>query len=226
MDLINADMEQRVVIDTHAMPWTLSPQPGVERKVLESLDADTERVTTVVRFAPDSYFPVHTHSGGEEFIVLEGVFSDASGNYPAGSYVRNPPGSLHQPFTREGCTIMVKLWQFGEEDQAQVRIDTRSALWHPGLVEGLSVMPLHQHDGVNTALVKWEPNTRFNQHTHPGGEEILVLEGIFCDELGEYPQGTWMRNPRWSQHTPFTGSEGALIYVRVGHIGASLIAQG
>ncbi len=225
MDLINADMEQRVVIDTHAMPWTFSPQPGVERKVLESLDADTERVTTIVRFAPDSYFPAHTHGGGEELIVLEGVFSDASGNYPAGSYVRNPPGSTHQPFTREGCTIMVKLWQFSEEDQAQVRIDTRSAPWHPGLVEGLSVMPLHKHDGVNTALVKWEPNTRFNPHVHPGGEEILVQEGKFRDELGEYPEGTWLRNPRWSQHTPFTGPEGALIYVRVGHIGARLIGQ-
>lgn len=225
MDLINADREQRVVIDTHAMPWTLSPQPGVERKVLESLDADTERVTTIVRFAPDSYFPTHTHGGGEEFIVLEGVFSDASGDYPAGSYVRNPPGSSHQPFTREGCTIMVKLWQFGEEDHAQIHIDTVTASWYPGLVDGLSVMPLHQHDGVNTALVKWEPHTHFNQHTHPGGEEILVLKGVFCDELGEYPQGTWLRNPRWSQHTPFTGSEGALIYVRVGYIGAPLIGK-
>lgn len=225
MDLINANREQAVVIDTAAMSWTASPQSGVERKVLESLDADTERVTTIVRFAPNSYFPAHTHGGGEEFLVLEGVFSDASGDYPAGHYVRNPPGTTHQPFTREGCTIMVKLWQFGEGDQAKVKIDTRAAPWYPGLVEGLSVLPLHTYDGVNTALVRWQPNTRFTQHTHPGGEEILVLEGIFRDELGEYPSGTWLRNPRWSQHTPFTGAEGALIYVRTGHIGAQLIGQ-
>jgi len=137
MELVDEDLTERVVIDSHAMRWTASPQPGVDRKVLESLDAETERVKTIVRFAPDSYFPEHTHDGGEEFIVLEGVFSDEDGDYPAGSYVRNPPGSSHRPFTREGCTILVKLWQFGEDDLTAVRIDTNSVQWHPGLVDGL-----------------------------------------------------------------------------------------
>jgi anti-sigma factor ChrR (cupin superfamily) len=225
MELINEDLARRVVLDSDAMQWTASPQPGVDRKVLESLDPKTERVTTIVRFAPDSYFPEHGHDGGEEFIVLEGVFSDEDGDYPAGSYVRNPPGSSHKPFTREGCTILVKLWQFGEDDLAAVRIDTNSVQWYPGLVDGLSVLPLHEHDGVNTALVSWDPHTRFNPHSHPGGEEILVLKGMFCDEFGEYRKGTWIRNPRDSRHRPFTGEEGALIYVRVGQLGAVLIGQ-
>lgn len=217
------DLDERIVVDTHAMAWTPSPAAGVERKVLESLDPDFERVTTIVRFAPNSFFPAHTHGGGEEFIVLEGVFSDEHGDYPAGSYVRNPPGSRHTPFTREGCTIMVKLWQFAADDHAQVRMQTRDAGWRPGLVPGLNVLPLHEHAGVNTALVRWDPDTRFNPHTHPGGEEILVMEGCFRDEHGEYPQGTWIRNPRWSGHAPFTAAEGALIYVRVGQIGAPMI---
>jgi len=84
-------------------------------------------------------------------------------------------------------------------------------------------MPLHEHDGVSTALVRWAPETRFNTHTHLGGEEILVLEGVFRDEDGEYVSGSWLRNPRGSRHTPFTGPEGALIYVKTGAIGANFL---
>ena len=89
-------------------------------------------------------------------------------------------------------------------------LNTQQANWLPGLVDGLSVLPLHEHNGVNTALVRWAPNIHFNSHTHPGGEEILVLEGLFCDEYGEYPTGSWLRNPRYSSHTPFTREQGAL----------------
>jgi len=99
----------------------------------------------------------------------------------------------------------------------------RLQTWRAGLVPGLSVMPLHEFDGVSTALVRWAPQTRFNTHTHPGGEEIFVLDGLFQDEAGDHPAGTWLRSPRWSRHTPFTGSEGALIYVKVGHLGAPFL---
>ena len=75
-----------------------------------------------------------------------------------------------------------------------------------------------------TSLVRWAPNTQFSSHAHPGDEEIFVLEGMFRDEHGEYPAGSWLRNPRWSRHTPFMGPEGALIYVKVGHLGAVLLA--
>lgn len=224
-ELINADLDKRVVLNTEDLPWAPSPAPGVERKVLESLDTQTERVTTIVRFAPESYFPRHVHGGGEEFLVLEGVFSDEHGDYPAGSYLRNPPGSSHQPFTRDGCTILVKLWQFHGDDQQAVNIDWKQAHWRPGVIPGLTVLPLHEFDGVNTALVRWAPHTVFNEHTHPGGEEIFVISGTLHDEHGRYPQGSWQRNARWSRHRPFTRDEGALIYVRVGQIGASLIAD-
>jgi anti-sigma factor ChrR (cupin superfamily) len=179
------------------------------------------RATSLVRYSPESRFSFHEHGGGEEILVLDGVFSDEEGDYPAGTYVRNPPGTGHAPSSRTGCTLFVKLWQFAHGDNQPVRIDTRRAGWSPGLVAGLSVMPLHEHDGISTALVRWAPETRFNQHAHPGGEEILVLEGLFRDEHGEYPAGSWLRNPRWSRHTPYTGPEGALIYVKVGHLGAA-----
>lgn len=221
---LHDDFNQRVVSHAAAAAWVPSPLPGVERRMLDRIGGEVARATSVVRYAPASRFDRHVHGGGEEFIVLEGVFSDERGDYPVGSYVRNPPGSSHAPFSREGCVILVKLWQFAAGDTEEVRLDTRAAAWRPGLVPGLSVMPLHGHGGIDTALVRWAPDTRFNAHRHPGGEEIFVLEGVFRDELGVYPAGSWLRNPPWSGHTPYTEAEGAVIYVKTGHVGATFLA--
>ena len=224
-NLLNADFTQRMVLPPPTSEsWMPSPEPGVHRYRLDRIGDEVARATSVVRYAAGSRFARHVHGGGEEFLVLDGTFSDEHGDYPPGSYVRNPPGTAHAPFSREGCTLFVKLWQFAPGDTESVHIDTASTPGRAGLVPGLSVMPLHEFDGVSTALVRWAPHTRFNTHSHPGGEEILVLQGLFCDEQGEYPAGTWLRSPRWSRHTPFTGSEGALIYVKVGHLGATFMA--
>jgi anti-sigma factor ChrR (cupin superfamily) len=221
---LNADFDRRVVMPPpDAGSWLASPEPGVHRHRLDRIGDEVARATSIVRYDAGSRFARHVHGGGEEFLVLDGIFSDEHGDHPVGSYVRNPPGSAHAPFSREGCTLFVKLWQFAEGDREPVCIDTTRAAWRPGLVPGLSVLPLHEFDGISTALVRWAPDTRFNPHSHPGGEEILVLQGLFRDKLGEYPAGTWLRNPRWSRHAPFTGSEGALIYVKVGHLGATLL---
>ena len=220
---LNSDFALRVVQYARDALWTASPLPGVERRMLDRSGGEVARATSIVRYAAASRFERHVHGGGEEILVLEGVFSDERGDHPAGTYLRNPPGTSHAPFSRGGCSLFVKLWQFAADDLAPVRIDTSSAVWRPGLVPGLAVLPLHEHDGVSTALVRWAPHTRFNPHTHPGGEEILVLEGVFRDEAGDYPVGTWLRNPRGSRHTPSTGAEGALIYVKVGAIGADFL---
>jgi len=220
---LHDDFNQRIVAHAADARWYPSPRPGVERRMLDRIAAETGRATSIVRYLPGAEFSPHRHDGGEEILVLEGVFSDEHGDYPAGSYLRNPPGSSHRPYSTPGCTLFVKLWQFSAGDAETVRIDTRHAEWRRGLVPGLSVMPLHDFDGINTALVSWAPHTVFMPHVHPGGEEILVLEGVFRDEDGDYPAGTWLRNPRWSRHAPFTGEEGALIYVKVGHLGASLL---
>ena len=204
--------DQRETLDTDTLPWVASPLPGVERRMLDREGGEVARATSIVRYAPGSRFDRHVHGGGEEILVLEGTFSDERGDHPAGSYLRNPPGLL-----------LVKLWQFGPGDTETVAINTRQTPWCQGLVPGLSVMPLHEHNGISTALVRWAPHTRFNPHRHPGGEEIFVLGGVFHDEHGRYPRHSWLRSPRWSQHTPFTEGEGALIYVKVGHLGAPLL---
>ncbi|GAK86355.1 hypothetical protein JCM19238_3945 [Vibrio ponticus] len=193
--LINADFEQRVVIRPNDYQWVDSPMAGVERMMLDRVGDEVARATSLVRYAPNSRFSAHTHGGGEEFYVLEGTFSDEHGDYPAGSYVRNPIGTAHTPrIGADGATIFVKLQQFSHQDRQQINLNTHQLTWRQGLVQGLEVMPLHQFGSEQVALVKWAPNTQFNAHQHWGGEEVFVLEGVFCDEFGEYPAGTWIRS--------------------------------
>lgn len=216
---INADFKQRVVIRPDDYHWVDSPMPGVERMMLDRIGDEVARATSIVRYAPNSEFSPHVHSGGEEFLVLDGVFADEHQEYGKGSYVRNPIGTSHTPRIGDaGATIFVKLHQFDQADTEQKTIDTLNSAWHQGLVDGLKVMPLHEFASEHVALVKWEPNTQFKSHQHWGGEEILVLAGTFYDEHGSYPEGTWLRSPHMSKHTPFTKEDGALIYVKTGHL--------
>ena len=218
--LIRADFTARAVVLPEEQGWVPSPIAGVERVMLDRVGGEVARATSLVRYAPNAQFSEHEHGGGEEFLVLEGSFHDEGGDYPAGSYVRNPIGTRHAPWAGpEGAVLFVKLHQFAPDDTAAPRIDTTSAAWLPGLVPGLSVLPLHQHGTENVALVRWAPETRFTPHRHWGGEEILVLDGVFADEHGRYPTRSWLRSPHLSAHTPFTGPEGALIYVKTGHLG-------
>ena len=214
---LNADFSQRVVIRPEDYNWVKSPANGVERMMLDRIGDEVARATTIVRFAPNSQFDSHTHDGGEEFLVLDGVFSDESGDYPAGTYVRNPIGTAHRPHVKDGCTILVKLHQFDAEDTAHFSIDTRNAEFRPGVAPGLHVLPLHSAASENVALVRWDPGTKFSRHSHWGGEEIFVIEGTFQDEHGDYPAGSWIRSPHLSQHDPWS-DEGCLIYVKTGHL--------
>lgn len=214
---INADFSKRAVVRPEDYAWAPSPAAGVERMMLDRVGDEVARATSLVRFAPGSQFDAHSHGGGEEFLVLEGVFSDETGDFPAGSYVRNPIGTSHTPHTDPGCTILVKLHQFAEDDTAHFSIDTKTAAFRPGMVEGLSVLPLHTASNENVALVRWAPGTKFTPHQHWGGEEIFVLEGTFQDEHGDYPAGSWLRSPHLSTHAPWS-DEGCLIYVKTGHL--------
>lgn len=216
---LNNDFSQRVVIRPSEYRWVDSPVAGVKRMMLDRVGGEIARATTIVQYKPNSHFTSHLHKGGEEILVLDGLFSDEHNVYPPGSYVRNPIGTSHTPKTgEEGATVFVKLHQFSENDTAYKNINTNRTQWFQGLVDGLQVMPLHEHGTEHVALVKWAPNTQFTAHKHWSGEEILVLSGTFYDEHGEYPAGTWIRSPHLSAHTPFTKKEGALIYVKTGHL--------
>lgn len=193
--------------------------PGVERMMLDRVGDEVARATSLVRYAPNSTFSSHVHDGGEEFFVLDGEFGDEHDVYPARTYVRNPIGTSHSPKVgADGCTIFVKLQQFDLDDQLPVVIDTARSTWSPGLVPGLEVLGLHTYGAEHIALVHWAANTKFMHHAHEGGEEVFVISGTFFDEHGEYPAGSWVRSPHQSTHTPYTRDDGALIYVKVGHL--------
>ncbi len=216
--LINVDLGARVVVDTGSLHWVPSPLPGVERKMLERDGGEVARATSLVRYAAGSAFDAHEHGGGEEFFVLEGVFSDEQGDYPAGTYVRNPPGSRHRPFSRAGCVLFVKLRQIAQDDSARVVVDTTKGAWqpYPG-AEGLDMLPLHPHGRERVYLARWAAGASYPMHRHTGGEEVYVLSGELGDDLGTYPAGTWIRSPVGSRHAPFSKA-GAVIYVKSGHL--------
>ncbi|MDJ0832966.1 MAG: cupin domain-containing protein [Gammaproteobacteria bacterium] len=214
--MLNMDFSKPAMLLEQDKHWVTSPADGVSRIPLEREAAESGHTTSFVKFEPGSYFPEHSHPRGEEIYVLEGVFSDENGDYPAGSYLRNPPGSRHQPFTEQGCVLFVKLDQFQADDQQQVVLRPENQHWQPG-IGNLQVLPLHQHNTESTALVRWPANEVFQPHTHWGGEEIVVISGRFIDEHGEYPAGSWLRSPHMSRHFPRVEEE-TLILVKVGHL--------
>ena len=214
--MLNMDFSQPLVIKTAEMDWIPSPSPKVLRKPLEREAAESGHVTSIVQYLPEASFKQHSHPMGEEILVLEGVFSDETGDYGPGTYIRNPPGSAHTPFSKDGCVILVKLNQFKSDDLEFVRIDTQATAWQQG-IGGLQVMPLHEFKGEHVALVKWPADEVFQPHSHFGGEEILVLSGTFNDEHGAYPKHSWLRSPHLSEHHPFVKQE-TIIWVKTGHL--------
>ncbi|MEO1543917.1 MAG: cupin domain-containing protein [Pseudomonadota bacterium] len=215
---LNADFDKRAAIHAVAMPWLASPMPGVERRMLDRLGDEVARATTIVRYAPDSSFPSHVHTGGEEFFVLNGVFQDEHGDFPAGSYIRNPPQSKHTPRSAPGCTIFVKLWQFDLTDRTHVRIDTNKMSWQQDPSRpGTEIMPLFNDDNEDVRLERWAPNQTINIQD-PGGIEILVLDGRFLEAGDAFEPQSWLRLPRSANAEFQTGPDGARIWIKRGHL--------
>lgn len=158
---INADFTQRAAVHAAQLSWIGSPIAGVDRRMLDRIGDEVARATSIVRYAPRSHFSPHTHGGGEEFLVLDGVFQDEHGDFPVGTYIRNPPTSSHQPGSEPGCVIFVKLWQFDPGDRQHVSIDTaRGAFTAAPERPGVEVMPLFADDVEDVRLERWKPDAR------------------------------------------------------------------
>lgn len=216
---LNADFTQRILIHSNDLPWVASPMAGVERRMLDRIGDEVARATTIVRYAPNSHFAAHTHSGGEEFLVLDGVFQDEHGDYPAGSYIRNPPTSSHTPGSEFGCTIFVKLWQFDADDRTQVKIDM-SKMGSVAAADrnGVSVMPLFEDDRETVQLETWAAGTEVVIDA-PQGAECLVLEGEFTTDKGEaLRQHSWLRLPQGDKLTAYAGIDGAKVWIKSRHL--------
>jgi hypothetical protein len=215
---LNADFSRPVVIHSARIPWVASPMPGVERRMLDRIGDEVARATSIVRYAPGSHFPAHTHGGGEEFFVLEGVFQDEHGDYPPGSYVRNPPTSSHIPGSELGCIIFVKLRQFAPDDRTHVRIDTAKAPFVPTPDRpGVEVMPLYRDSREHVRLERWTPNAEIVL-AEPGGIEILGLAGDFTARGERFTPESWLRLPPGSTLAAKVGSAGCKVWIKSGHL--------
>lgn len=215
---INANFSEPIAVHTNAVEWMASPMPGVERRMLDRVGEEVARATSIVRYAPGSHFAQHTHGGGEEFIVLEGVFQDEHGDYPAGSYVRNPPGTHHIPASEKGCTIFVKLWQFDPQDDVQMKRDLGQISRDlPQADRGIGEADLFQNDHEKVSLERWSAGHR-QQWASDGGHEILVLDGSLEWQGEVYGQHDWLRLPDGFAIDLAAGASGATLWTKSHHL--------
>ena len=213
---LNGDLAARVVVDASSLPWTTSPSRTVRRRRLHHVGAtESGQVTSLVCYEPGSTFPIHDHPDGEEILVLDGVFSDEHGNWPAGTYLLNPEGFRHAPFSREGCLLFVKLRQFPGRDRRHVVIDTRAMPW--AKEDGRELKRLYTQEGYTdrTYLERWRADAPAGERIYPLGAELLVLDGSFEDEHGRYGAHTWLRLPPGFRHVP-RAAAGCELYVKEG----------
>ncbi len=215
---LNSDFGARAAVHAARLDWTPSPVPGVDRRMLDRLGDEVARATSIVRYAPRSHFSAHTHGGGEEFLVLEGIFQDEHGDYPAGTYVRNPPTSSHTPGSEPGCTIFVKLWQFDPDDRTQVSIDTSALVFVPAQsLPDVELAPLFESAWERVRLERWAPAAVI-EASLPGGIELFVLGGGFMEGSEEFTQYSWLRLPAGSALRARAGLEGCLLWAKSGHL--------
>ncbi|RVU42365.1 DUF4437 domain-containing protein [Lujinxingia sediminis] len=211
---LNDDFARRTLVHASQQPWVPSPAAGVERRMIFRRGAEKARATSIVRYAPGSAFPSHVHTGGEEFLVLVGVFQDDAGDYPAGSYVRNPPGSSHAPAAKDGAIIFVRLWQFRADDTTHVvRLPGEGQQVAPRH-EGGSARVLFEDEHEQVRLETWAPHTEV-AIDHPDGLELLVISGQLHLSEGPVTAQGWLRLPAGEPLEARIGPEGAHVWMKL-----------
>jgi len=215
---INADFSQRVAVHAASLQWVSSPIAGVERRMLDRIGDEIARATSLVRYAAGSRFSPHTHGGGEEILVLDGVFQDECGDYPAGTYVRNPPISRHTPRSAGGCILLVKLWQFNPADRREIKASTAGAAYAQAKGRpGVELLPLF-HDREEDVRLEWWSGNADIELDVPDGAELLVLEGAFEEADERFEPLSWLRMPTDSILRAKAGPYGCRLWIKTGHL--------
>jgi anti-sigma factor ChrR (cupin superfamily) len=212
---LNDDFTKPVLVHADDLPWQASPMPGVERRMLDRIGGEVARATTIVRYAEGSHFSAHTHTGGEEYIVLDGVFQDEHGDFPTGTYVRNPPTSSHTPGSDAGCVIFVKLWQFDMADRTQIRVDMGSDMVE--VAPGVRLQELHRDARETVSYEAWAEGAAVTRDL-PGGAELLMISGTATVSGETLVTRSWLRLPVGATLTAVAGSGGAKVWIKSGHL--------
>ncbi len=214
---LHADLTLPAVVEGGALPWVRSPIPGVDRRMLERDGDEVARATSLVRYAPGSAFSAHVHGAGEEFLVLDGVFSDETGDFPAGFYVRNPPGSRHTPASVPGTVIFVKLRQMPAQETRPLRVYTRDpALWKSA-GPGIELATLFEAPWERVEMLRLSRGHGDLRDTWPDGVEWFVVDGsIEVDGVAHAP-GAWLRFPPGAT-VRIRAPDRAILYRKSGHL--------
>ena len=211
--MLNMDFAKTVFMDTDKIDWVASPMSGVYRKPLAREETERGHATSLVQYEADSVFRPHPHPLGEEILVLNGVFSDEKGDFKAGSYFRNPPGSGHAPHSRDGCFLFVKLHQFQPHDLNQVYVDTPS-IWSS---EKSEILSLYQFGDERVWLVRIQNSEDIlDELDLCASVELFIISGLAKYGDIQMSSGAWLREPdfrldRWSV------ASGCFIWLKSGH---------
>jgi hypothetical protein len=219
---LNGDMHMRVTVRTSTLDWQPSPSGKVWRKRLHLVGgAESGQVTSVVRYEKAATFAAHDHPEGEEIFVLEGVFSDEHGDWPAGTYLLNPEGFRHAPFSERGCLLFVKLRQYAGVGRHHVALSTNDVAWTPVGRPGVEQKILYAHPDFSdaTRIERWAPGTAMSIPERAEGAEIFVLEGSLEGDSGTYDPLSWLRIPV-GEALKIETREGCVLYIKTGALGA------
>jgi len=220
---INGNMSEFVYVDTNKMKWQPSPSGTVWRKRLHLVGpSEAGQVTSLVMYEANSDFHAHAHPGGEEILVLGGTFSDERGDFAAGTYLLNPEGYEHTPFSKEGGIIFAKLRQYPGVDRSQIVVEAQNMDWQESNQPGIGVKTLYTEENYpeEMSLQKWDSGAAPGNVVYPGGAEILLLRGNLQDENSSYGEMSWLRFPPGAEHAPYSPN-GCELYVKTG--GVSLL---
>ena len=214
---INADFDRLALVIPRDDDWVCSPESGVDRLMLDRIGTEVARATSIVRYAAGSSFSSHLHAKGEEFLVLDGVFSDENGDYPPGTYVRNPPGSRHAPRSENGCRILVKLRQFDRNDLMPVVIDTNDgSLWQDAGDATLR-LALHNFGTEQVEMRRVSAGKEFVLDGEAGGAELLVVSGTLWFGPTRLRDECWLRLPQGGSET-LLAEQDTIAWIKTGHL--------
>lgn len=229
---VNADLEERAVVETAAMSWSPSPWiPGINRKFLDRYgNGQFVPSTSVVSFESGVRDPYHAHPHGEEYFVLSGTFTDHTGDYLPGFYVRHPMRWCHAPYVdvrNQDAVVWVKVSQVAEEGEPIIVTDTCDPdlpAWQDRacLSGRIRALPLYAsaRTGERVWIELWEPGTEDAVLQPPGGEEVFVISGSLTDDGVVRPGLTWIRNPARGEGASWRRSTavGCKLLMKSGHM--------
>lgn len=244
---LRSDLSVPYVVDSNSIPFVDSPVKGVQRRMLDRTGNEVARATTIVRYAPFARFSRHKHTGGEEFVVLEGIFSDElSGDHGPMSYCRHGIDTEHEPWTGEqGALLLVKLRQMNDRTEAPITFVDASTSDQWKVIndstdtttkkrERLDLFS-NEKTGERVWMERWEPGYQSDQWlVHEGGEEIFVLKGDMTfqnvdgsnDENNQHhcTDGFWIRRPiDWHERRFHVKTEqGCQLFIKSGHLAMNL----